>query len=146
MLALTFALLIAAGAAQDKPPVDSSSAPKRGDMVTVHGCIVSGTIESTETEVRDSTGKYSGFVTYRLTGEKKALKQIKQEHDGHSDILTGRLKSDLPNPNTPRSKQIGNTRITVGVGDQPRTDPRAPQFMPALEVKEIEHTGITCRR
>lgn len=145
VLTLIIALALTVINAQEKP-LEPSSGPKRGDTITVRGCIVGGTIESSETEVRDSTGKYSGFVTYRLTGEKKALKQIKQEHDGHVDILTGVLKSDLPNENTPRGKRIGNTRITVGIGEQPRTDPRAPQFMPALQVKEIEHTGASCLR
>ena len=145
MHAVTIILAVVAIAAQDRP-TDSSSGPKRGDTVTVRGCITAGTIESRETEVSDSTGKYSGFVTYRLTGNKKILKPIKDEHDGHADVLTGRLKSDLPNANTPRGKRIGNTRITVGVGEPPRTDPREPAYMPALEVKEIEHTGLSCRR
>jgi hypothetical protein len=142
---LALALLLPVVAAQDKPS-DPASGPRRGDAVTVRGCISGGTIESSETEVRDSTGKYSGFVTYRLTGDKKTLKTIKQEHDGHLDTLTGVLKSDLPNANTPRSKRIGNTRITIGVGESPRTDPRAMEYMPALEVKEIEHSGTTCRK
>lgn len=145
MHALAIGLVLAAITGQEKPS-DRASGPKRGDTITVRGCIVGGTIESSETKVRDSTGEYSGFVTYRLTGEKKTLKQIKQDHDGHEDVLTGVLKSDLPNANTPRGKWIGNTRITVGIGEQPRTDPREPQFMPALQVKEIEHTGANCRR
>jgi hypothetical protein len=145
MYALTMALVFVALAAQDKP-AERPKEPKRGDTLVVRGCITGGTIESSNAEVRDSTGTYTGFVTYRLTGEKKALKQIKQEHDGHADILTGVLKSDLPQQNTPRGKLVGNTRITVGVGPQPSNDPNAPQFLPALEVKAIEHTGISCRR
>ena len=144
MHALTLALVLTALAVQDKTS-DQSRMPKRGDTVVVRGCIAGSTIESRETEVSDSTGKYSAFVTYRLTGDKKTLKQIKDDHEGHSDVITGRLKSDLPNANTPRGKRIGNTRITIGVGEQPRTNPREPQYMPALEVKEIDHTGVTCR-
>ena len=145
MHALTIGLVLVVIAAQEKP-AEPSDIPKRGETVTVRGCIVGGTIESSETEVADSSGKYSGFITYRLTGEKRALKQIKQEHDGHADVLTGVLKSDLPDPNTPRGKRIGNTRITVGIGQQPHPDVRAPQYMPALQVKEVEHTGVSCRR
>lgn len=145
MHALTIGLVLAILAAQEKP-AEPTAIPKRGDTVTVRGCIVGGTIESSETEVPDSSRKYSGFITYRLTGDKKVLKQVKQEHDGHVDVLTGVLKSDLPDPNTPRGKRIGNTRITVGIGGQPHPDPRAPQYMPALQVKEVEHTGASCRR
>ena len=103
-------------------------------------------IESSDAETNDSTGTYRGFVTYRLTGDKKALKQMKQEHDGHVDIVTGILKSDLPQENTPLGKQVGNTRITVGAGAQPTNDPTAPQYLPALQFKALEHTGVTCRR
>ena len=102
-------------------------------------------IESSEAETNDSTGTHTGFVTYRLTGDKKALKQMKQDHDGHVDIVTGILKSDLPQQNTPQGKRVGNTRITVG-GPQPTNDPTASQYLPALQFKELEHTGVTCRR
>ena len=78
-------------------------------------------IESSDAETNDSTGTYTGFVTYRLTGDKKALKQMKQDHDGHVDIVTGILKSDLPQQNTPQGKRVGNTRITVGAGRSRRT-------------------------
>ena len=145
MYAVTLVFLLAAVSLQEKP-AEPSQGPKRGDTIVVRGCVTGGTVETSETEVRDSSGKYSGIVTYRLTGDKKALKRIKTEHDGHVDILTGVLKSDLPHQNTARGKRIGNTRITIGVGEQPRTDPAAPQYMPALQVKDIEHTGETCRR
>lgn len=145
MFALTMAVMLAAVAVQDKP-AGPSVGPKRGDTIVVRGCISGGTIESSETEVRDTTGKYSSVVTYRLTGDKKTVKQIKKEHDGHVDVLTGVLKSDLPNETSVRGKRIGNTRITVGVGAQPNTDPHSPRFMPAFEVKELEHTEVTCRR
>lgn len=130
---------------QDKPHEPPSTTPKRGDTIIVRGCVAGGTFVSSQSEVRDSSGQYSASVTYRLTGDKKAIKQIKQEHDGHADILTGVLKSDLPNHTAPRGKVIGNTRITVGGGEPPRSDPRSVPYMPVLQVKEIEHTGTSCR-
>ena len=60
-------------------------------------------------------------------------------------MLIGTLKSDLPETNSPKSTRIGNTRVVIGAGDQSRTNPRAPQAMPVLDVKEIDHTGIACR-
>ena len=141
LLAAVLALVVT----QDKPSVPSSAVPKKGDTIVVRGCIDGGTVASSQSEVSDSTGVYSAPVTYRLTGDKKAIKQIKQEHDGHSDILTGILKSDLPDRNPPRGKTVGNTRITIGMGEQPRSDPRAVQYMPVLQVKGIEHTGTSCR-
>ena len=143
MHALTLGLVLAAIAMQYKP-AERSSEPRRGDTIVVRGCIAGGTILSSDTEVRDSTARYSGSVTYRLTGEKKALKNLKQEHDGHMDVITGILRSDLPHQNAPRGTRIGNTRVTVGVSDQRGTDPNAPQYMPALQVKQVEHTGSVC--
>ena len=145
MHALAIALLLTVAPPQDKP-AEGSKEPKRGDTLVVRGCIAGGLIESSEAEANDSTGTYRGRVTYRLTGDKKALKQLKQEHDGHVDIVTGILKSNLPQENTPRGKRVGNTHITVGVGTQPTNDPTAPQYLPALELKELEHTGVPCRR
>lgn len=145
MYALTIVLLFSAMVAQDKPG-EQPKQLKRGDTIVVRGCITGGTVESSDAQANDSTGTYTGFVTYRLTGDKKALKQIKQEHDGHVDIVTGILKSDLPADNTARGKRVGNTRITVGVGAQPTHDPNVVQYLPALQVKEVEHTGVNCRR
>ena len=130
---------------QDKQPEPSSPAPKRGDTIVVRGCVDGGTFVSSQTETRDSTGLYSGTLTYRLSGEKKTIKQIKQEHDGHADVLTGVLKSDLPNQHAPRGKVVGNTRITIGIGEPPRSDARSVQYMPVLQVKQLEHTGASCR-
>lgn len=144
MQALVIALTagIALAGAQEKP---TDIVPRRGDAVIVRGCISGGTIVSSETEVRDSTGKYSHYVTYRISGNKKIINPLKKEHEGHLDVLIGILKSDLPESNAPRGKRLGNTRITIGVGVQPRTDPRSYEAMPVLEVKEIEHTGASCR-
>lgn len=145
MIPLALVGMLALPPAQD-PPSDPVSAPKRGDTIIVRGCIVGGTIESSETSVADSSGTYSSFVVYRVAGEKKLVNQIKKEHDGHVDILTGILKSDLPDQAGSKGKRIGNTRITIGIGEPPRTDPRKPNFMPVLNVKEIEHTGASCHR
>jgi hypothetical protein len=144
MKALSIALTagIALAGTQEKP-VDI--VPRRGDPVIVRGCISAGTIASSDTEVRDSTGKYSHYVTYRISGNKKIVNPVKKEHDGHLDVLIGVLKSDLPETNAPRGKRLGNTRITIGVGPQPRTDPQRPEAMPVLDVQQIEHTGATCR-
>ena len=140
IIVLTAGLL--AIAVQDKR---TDVLPQRGDSVAVRGCIVGGTIESNDTEVRDSSGKYGSFVTYRISGSKKVTDPIKKEHDGHADVLIGTLKSDLPETNSPKSTRIGNTRITIGAGEQSRTNPNAPHAIPVLDVKEIEHTGVTCR-
>ena len=141
LLIIVTTALLAIGAQEKRTDV----IPKRGNDVAVRGCIIGGTIESTDTEVRDSSGSYAGFVTYRISGNKKIVNPIKKEHDGHADVLIGTLKSDLPETNSPKSARIGNTRVVIGAGEQSRTNPMAPPSMPVLDVKEIEHTGVNCR-
>lgn len=140
---LLLASVLALVASQHKQP-EPSSAPKRGDTIVVQGCVSGGTFVSSQAETRDSTGLYSGALTFRLSGDKKLIKQIKKEHDGHADVLTGVLKSDL-NRHVPRGKVVGNTRITIGMGEPARPDTQAVQYMPVLQVKQIEHPGASCR-
>ncbi len=143
MHALVIALLAALVVpGQSKP---SDVVPKRGDTISVKGCISAGTIQSSETEMQDLSGAYPGFVTYRIAGNRKLVNPIKKEHDGHADVLTGTLKSDLPTPDGRQEKRVGKTRITIGVGQPPRPGSLAQEPMPVLDVKEIEHTGVTCR-
>lgn len=141
---------IALVAAQDK---ESDRMPKRGDAVIVRGCIDGSTVVSTDIQVRDSSASYAGEVTYRMSGDKKVVNPIKKEHKGHVDVLTGTLKSDLPDANAPRETRVGRTRIVIGAG--PQSGPEAqrpfgagsqgPPSFPVLEVKEIEHTGVSCK-
>lgn len=143
MQVLVMVLSVAFAAAGQGKPADV--VPKRGDIVSVKGCITGGTIQSSETEMQDLSGAYPGFVTYRIAGNRKLVNPIKKEHDGHADVLTGKLKSDLPALDGRQEKRIGKTRITIGVGQPPRPGSLAQEPMPALEVTAIEHTGVTCR-
>jgi len=139
-LAIALAAGLTALSFQDKP----GAVPKKGDVVSVKGCIRAGAIESNEIEIKDGTDSYTGFVTLRIAGDKKVVNPIKKEHEGHADVLTGTLKSDLLDPSSLTSKRVGNTRIAVGLGP-PGTARDAPPPMPVLDVKEIEHTGVNCR-
>lgn len=125
---------------QDK----SAAVPKKGDSVSVKGCIKAGAIESNEIEVKDGTASYAGFVTLRIAGDKKVVNPIKKDHEGHEDVLIGTLKSDLLDPSSLTNKRVGNTKITIGLGPQ-GTSRDAPPPMPVLDVKEIEHSGVNCR-
>jgi hypothetical protein len=141
-LAIGLAAGLIALSMQEKP---SSAVPKKGDSVSVTGCIRAGAIESNEVEAKDGSAAYSGFVTLRIAGDKKVVNPIKKEHEGHADVLIGTLKSDLLDPNSPTSKRVGNTRITIGVAPQAGANPGGSPPMPVLDVKEIEHTGANCR-
>lgn len=125
------------GFAQEK----RDSLPKRGDKVTVTGCVSRGRIESNEMKVTDRDASYDRLVTYRLTGDKKVLESLKKDHEGHVEVLTGTLKSELPVEGHQRT--VGNTRI--GIGLPGRNEPGAPPSYPVLEVKSAEHTEKSCR-
>ena len=143
MTLLAAVFLIALGSAQDKPEQPFAE-PKRGDTVEVRGCVTGATIDSTDTTAPDRKASYSGRVTYRLTGNKKLLKQIKSEHVGHTDVLTGVLKSDLPHQNAAPGMRIGGTRVVVGGGSTSRSNRDDPPYLPVLEVKRIEHATDSC--
>jgi hypothetical protein len=137
-------LLTLVVAIQQDPPKEHKP-PKRGDVVVVKGCLKGGVLETAELTGPGGTGTdLADLVTFRLTGDKKTLQEIKKEHDGHVDVITGELKTDLPTSTTPRGKKVGNTRITVGVGASGRY-PGPPPAIPVLKVTSFEHGSVTCR-
>jgi hypothetical protein len=123
------------------PAQEKRDEPKRGDTVVVTGCVSRGRIESNDMKVVDGDGRFDRLTTYRLSGDKKVLTALKEEHENHVEILTAVLKSELPREGQART--VGNTRI--GIGLPGRNDPAAPPSYPNLEVKSAEHTGKTCR-
>jgi hypothetical protein len=68
-LAIALAAGLTALSFQDKP----GAVPKKGDVVSVKGCIRAGAIESNEIEIKDGTDSYTGFVTLRIAGDKKVV-------------------------------------------------------------------------
>ena len=117
---------------------DKRALPKRGETVEVTGCVSRGRIESNDMKVTDREASFDRLVTYRLTGDKKVLESLKKEHEGHVEILTAVLKSELP---IDSHRQIGNTRIGIGL---PGINNPTPNY-PVLEVKSAEHTEKTCQ-
>ena len=64
----------------------------------------------------------SGF-TFRLTGKKDLLKEMKEKHDGRLVEVRGTLKSDIQ-PQAGYGTNVGGMRITIG-GANRRTCRRA---------------------
>jgi hypothetical protein len=140
LAAVTVAALTAR---QDKP---QSRTPQKGDAVIVEGCLRGGTLESTRTTAKDASGTLDTALIYRLTGDKKALKAMREEHDGEVVEVTGELKSKLP-AGDGRGTQIGKTRIFVGVADPRRGSPlpsQNTQSIPVLEMKSFEPRSVKC--
>ena len=117
--------------------------PKKGDTVTARGCLVRGTLEAAELSSENRSVEYLLPLTYRLTGDKKLVKSLKDEHANHVDILVAVLKTDLPDERRQSGAKIGNTHVGFGVVNPNPTANQ--QVLPVLEVKRFEHVGVTCR-
>ena len=144
LIALLALVLIGGAPAQEKKTSDDLKPPRRGDDVVAKGCLAGGTFESTDVSGRDKDDnetRYIEFITFRLTGDKKVLEDIRMNHSGHADVLKGELRSDLPRPGAGRT--IGNSRIKIGAGRG--MSPESPPPLPVLQVSSFEHTGIRCR-
>ena len=131
-----------------KEPPAKKTTPEKGDAIRVKGCLEGPTLESTETSMSDETGHVATAFTYQLRGDKKLLKQLRDEHDGKVVEVNGILKSDLPQDNAIRGKKLGKTKITVGLGATPtqRGGAAADPPLPVLEVKSYEGSGARCIR
>lgn len=110
-----------------------SGEPKKGDVLTVTGCLAGPTLQ-----------ELGSLRTYRLTGDKALLKELAKEHTGHMDEVTGTLKSTLVQAST-RSKQVGKTRISIGVAES-RTAPDRAGALPVLAVKSFQHLPGVCAK
>ena len=147
-LAAMFVLPLAAPAlaatltAHTASTVADDPKPKKGDTVIARGCLGGGVLETLDVVTKDGKAREVAALTFRLTGDKKLLKAIKDEHTNHSDSITGVLKTDLPEAGKSFGTRIGNTSVGIGVVN-PNGQTDRP--LPVLEVKEFEHTGVTCR-
>ena len=134
LVAIIGAVSIATGLAQE-PAADKP--PKKGDQVVVRGCLRGAVLEAGQTTVVDGGAAYPAPVTFRLSGDKKLLKDMRKNDNGRVVEVTGVLKSDLHSSDLP-GKRIGNTRIVVGIANPQAGQPQAPPPLPVLEVKSYE--------
>jgi hypothetical protein len=143
---LCFAIAAVDISAQQGTPTENRP-PKKGDTIIVEGCLRGGTLESTRTSTKDTTGTLDTALIYRLTGDKKILKKMREDHEGEVVEVTGELKSTLP-VSDGRGTQIGRTRIYIG-GTASR--PGAPiqqsevnRSIPVLQLKSYEGRAVKC--
>jgi hypothetical protein len=139
---------VSAGGQEPKDPPAKQKTPEKGDAVVVKGCLDGPTLQSIETVTTDDTGKVSGPLTYRLTGDKKLLKQLRAEHDGKVVEVSGILKSNLPHDSSIHAKTMGKTKITLGVGTPSgqKGMPGLESSLPVLQVKSYDGSGAPCFR
>ena len=146
LLVCALVLTVGGSAAATQKEKDASRPPKKGDAIMVRGCLTGQALEASELGSTDITGAPSSGVTFRLTGDKTLLKQMRDEHDGKVVEVQGVLKSNLPAQSATRN--VGKMRITIGT---PATNPASQEAetkrsLPVLEVKSVNGSTTSCGR
>lgn len=147
LLTLLLFAAVSGASAQQPPEVVTAKPPAKGDGVVVRGCLSGNLLYADETRRNHDSGWLVSTVTFRLTGPRDVLRSLRSEHEGEMMDVSGVLKSDLPDDRSvPRGKQIGKTRIFVGIGQSPRGNSPGDDlpYMPVVEVKSFEPAGGRC--
>src|SRR5690349_9169955 len=118
---------------------------KKGDAVTVRGCLTGSALEATDIERKDGATAIAAGRTFRLTGDKKLLKQLRDEHAGKVVSVEGVLKSDLRTDAAGQTANVGRVRVGIGAqSSQPgRPDSESQRSLPVLDVKSFEGGATT---
>jgi hypothetical protein len=144
--ALRVAALVAIGSATLIAQTDKPRTPKKGDTVVIEGCLRGSAVESAElmaVDAEDQTRRVDEVpsLTYRLTGDKKMLKALKEKHDRKVVTVKGTLQSDLAHGGLGTS--VGRTRITFGLDPN---NSRNDRPVPVLEAISYEGSSVSCAR
>jgi hypothetical protein len=144
---LCIAVLLAGGAAFAQDQKSPRRPVKKGDALTVKGCLAGGALEATESDGLEGTGLLQEGITFRLTGDKALLKQLREKYDRRLVSIAGVLKSDLPQLGG-QTRSVGRVRITIG-GASP--SPHSPQTenrraLPVLQVTSFDGSETACAR
>ena len=134
-LAVTLLGQVLSGSQIPAPKSSLATPLKRGDVVTLEGCITAATFTDRKTR-----------LTYRLTGVKELIQRVDSDHQGHVDAVTGTVKSERKFA-TERSRKGKKTTLVVGVREVtvvPSDGKELEELDPVLEVKSIEHIGGSC--
>jgi hypothetical protein len=134
-------------AAQNKSK-HPSALPEKGDLVVLKGCLRGGALEATDVGAEDSSTPLLSGLTFRLTGKKDLLKEMKQKYDGRLVEVRGTLKSDLQ-PQAGYGTNVGGMRITIGgptAGPGGGREAETRKSLPVVDVSGFEGSGTGCGR
>jgi len=126
---------------------DATALPKKGDAVALRGCLRGAALEASDVEGEDSSTPLLSGVTFRLTGKKDLLKDMKQKHDGRIVQVRGTLKSDLQQ-HAGYGANLGGMRITIGgpTGGAGARDMEPKRSLPVVDVSTFAGTETSCGR
>jgi hypothetical protein len=128
---------------------DKPKPPKKGDVLVIRGCLRGSAVESAEAMRVDAEGERHldqavPILTYRLEGKKDLLKDLKNKHEKRVVEVTGILRSELSGNGL--SKDVGRTRISIGVDPRTSRTPGTDQAIPVLEATSYEGSTTSCAR
>jgi hypothetical protein len=106
--------------------------PKQSDLVTVRGCL-SGSTLTTAFEPRQ----------FQLSSSRE-LRALLDKHSGHTEEITGRLKSGNPAGGTViKEKRSSKGRVYIGVGTRSSAASEGVT-LPVIEVRSVTHIENEC--
>jgi hypothetical protein len=109
------------------------------DVVAVRGCVVSGAFTTAA-----RAGVTTERATYRLTGPRGLLKQLRHDHEGHFEEITGRMSGESAGQ-TVRKKKVGKVAVIVGAGHGvSESGPEETFDPPSIEVASFRHLDDRC--
>jgi hypothetical protein len=146
--AVALAVLLPVGLpAQEKPAPLPAAPTRKGDRIAIYGCLRGSSLEATDLGGgSDDVSPVTQGLTFRLTGDKKLLKEMKEKHEKRLVEVQGVLKSDLQ-PSAPEAK-VGRVRIGIGTpptGSMAAAD-EAKRSVPVVEVTSYTGRDMTCGR
>jgi hypothetical protein len=120
---------------------------KKGDKISVRGCLSGAALEATDVSGTDGSIPLAGGLTFRLTGDKSLLKELREKHDGKIVDVAGVLKSELTQ-NTTATRKVGKMHITIGTpaAAPGRPDTEMQRSLPVLELKSYDGSTTSCGR
>jgi hypothetical protein len=123
--------------AQEVPQgAGTPQSPKQPDLVTVRGCVRGSTL-TTAFKPRQ----------FQLTASRE-LSALLKRHSGHTEEITGRLKSgDVAGATVIKEKSGSQGRVYVGVGKDAVSDTSTPSeglTLPGIEVRSVTHIENSC--
>jgi hypothetical protein len=145
--ALVLSLILAALPIQAQRTEKKSGPPKKGDAIAVKGCLSGSALEAAGIRDEESVGTLASGLTFRLTGDKKLLKQLRDQYNGKVVEVEGILKSELPR-DTATAGQLGRMRIAIGAPSAAPGSLEAEnrRSFPVLQVKAFEGSTSACGR
>jgi hypothetical protein len=139
--------VLAAVAAAGGSAAASDRGTRKGDPLTVKGCLSGTSLAATETSASDATALVAGGLTFRLTGDRGRLRQLRDRHNRQIVEVRGILKSNLPRTGA-EPRTLGGMRIGIGAASPMtgRPEGETRRVLPVLEVQAFDGGGTFCGR